>query len=255
MSFLTAALMILTTGLVGDPPAIPDSIRETQLTLMIDHANKRVQLQSTVIAKSGDSLTLLTAAHGIGPADKGAQVRLKRGELWMAGRVERVERNPYYRPSPSGDIPGADNAVAQIRLDEGGTLDPATLRLAEISAWATPDRDGGAVVIQCLDQKGKGQVARGGNYSNPRWLEWGPAYRPIPGDSGSGVFVMRKKPDGTVAPVLIGAVVDRSESGGGASLLSLRDEWLRSAIESVKPSAGSSEPSKSSARPSPSRSK
>jgi len=139
--------------------------------------------------------------------------------------------------------------VARIRLDEGGTLDPAALRVAEISAWATPDRDGGAIVVQCLDQHGKGQTAKGGNYSNPRWLEWGPAYRPIPGDSGSGVFVMRKKADGTIAPVLVGAVVDRSERGGGASLVSLKDEWLRAAIQPRQPAGPSSEPSKPAARP------
>ncbi len=228
------ALLLAATLMSGDPPEIPDSIRETQVTLQIDQAKKRVQLQATVIARDADSVTLLTAAHGIAPDDRGAQVRLKRGDLWISGRVERVHRNPFYRPSATGDIPGADNAVTRISLDVGGTLEPASLRTAEITPWATPARDGGAIVVQCLDQNGRGQAAKGGNYSNPRWLEWGPAYRPIPGDSGSGVFVLRKKADGSVAPVLVGAVVDRSERGGGASLVSLKDAWLREALAPVK---------------------
>ena len=66
--------------------------------------------------------------------------------------MERVDRNPFYRPAATGDIPGADNAVVRIRLDEGGTLDPASLRVAEITAWATPDRDGAKNSVAWLDE-------------------------------------------------------------------------------------------------------
>ena len=82
-----------------------------------------------------------------------------------------------------------------------------------------------------VDQFGEAHVVKGGNYSNPRWLEWGPAYRPVGGDSGSGVFVLRRKPDGTIVPILVGVVVDRSERGGGASLVHPKDKWVQAATE------------------------
>lgn len=244
MTALTALLILAAPG--DETRVYVDAIRETQVTITVDQGNRRTQLQATVIWRDGDAVTLLTAAHGIAPGDVGAQVRLRRGDKWVSGRVERVAQNPFYRPAGSGDIPGADNAFTRIRLDDGGTLDPAAFKNAELTGWATPENEGNAVTVLSIDQFGKHHLVRGGNYSNPRWLEWGPIYRPIPGDSGSGVFVIRKKPDGSVAPVLIGAVVDRSDQGGGASLIHASDGWIR---ELFAPPAAASPAAGSSARP------
>ena len=90
----------------------------------------------------------------------------------------------------------------------------------EVAAAPVPEPAGGRAVVVTIDQKDKERVVRAANYSNPRWLEWGGAYRPIPGDSGSGVFVRRKEADGSETLVLIGNVVVRSEKGGGAGLWS-----------------------------------
>jgi len=81
-----------------------------------------------------------------------------------------------------------------------------------------------------IDGHGVEHAVRAGNYSNPRWLEWGPAYRPIPGDSGGGVFVVREGPDGRPRPILIGIIVGRDDKGGGASLVSLDQRWLAEAL-------------------------
>ena len=233
MMMLLAPVLLL--ALAEDPPAIADGVRETQVTLSLDRGGKRTKLQGTVIGKEGGTLTVLTAAHGLGPNDVGGEVRLKQGEGTATGRVEKTDHNPYYRPQPTTDIPGADNAIVRIRLEEGGTLDPKKVRAAEIAGWAIPEPDGQIVMAQMIDQFGAGHIVKGGNYSNPRWLEWGPTYRPVGGDSGSGVFVLRKKADGSIAPILVGVVVDRSERGGGASLVHAKDKWVQSARKPIKP--------------------
>jgi hypothetical protein len=230
---LTVPMLLL--ALLGDPPAIAEGVRETQLTLMMDRGGKRTQLQGTVIARDGRTLTVLTAAHGLGPKDVGEAIRLKQGGGVASGRVEKADRNPFYRPPPTTDIPGADNVIVRVRLDEGGSLDPAQVRAAEFAGWAIPDPGGQLVTVQMIDQFGAGHTVKGGNYSNPRWLEWGPAYRPVGGDSGSGVFVQRRKPEGTTGPLLVGVVVDRSERGGGASLVHAKDRWVQLATQPAKP--------------------
>lgn len=227
-------LPILLVALLGDPPAIADGVRESQVTLSIDRGGRKTQLQGTVIAREERTLTVLTAAHGVGPKDVGQSIRLKQGGGTATARVEKADCNPFYRPPPTSDIPGADNVIVRIRLDEGGTLDPSQLRAAEVTGWAVPEPNGQLVTVQMIDQFGTGHTVKGGNYSNPRWLEWGPAYRPVGGDSGSGVFVLRRKPDGKVAPVLVGVVVDRSERGGGASLLHGKDRWVQVATQPAK---------------------
>ena len=219
----------------SDPPSLAEGIRETQLTLSLERGAKKTQLQATVIGKDGPTLTILTAAHGLGPADVNASIQIRQGGKASTARVERVIRNPYFRPPPNSDIPGADNVIIRVRLDEGGTIELNALRVAVLAPWAIPDSDGQTVVIHTLDQFGKGHVVKAGNYSNPRWLEWGPTYRPIPGDSGSGVFIVRKKADGTTVPYLAGLVVDRSEQGGGASLIHLQDKWVFEATRPIKP--------------------
>ncbi len=233
MMMLLAPVVLL--ALADDPQAIAEGVRESQVTLSLDRGGKRTKLQGTIIGKQGGTLIVLTAAHGLGPKDVGGEIRLKQGDAAATGRVEKADHNPYYRPQPTSDIPGADNAIVRIRLEDGGTLDPTKLRTAEVAGWAIPEPDGQAVTVQMIDQFGAGHFVKGGNYSNPRWLEWGPTYRPVGGDSGSGVFVLRKKADGTVAPILVGVVVDRSERGGGASLVHSKDKWVQAATKPVKP--------------------
>jgi hypothetical protein len=227
-------LPVLLIALGDDAPTIAEGVRETQITLSMERGGKRTQLQGTVIAKEDGILTVLTAAHGLGPRDVGGVIRLKQGDGAATGRVEKADRNPFYRPPPTSDIPGADNAILHVRLDEGGSLDATKLRTAEVAGWAIPEPNGQLVTVQMIDQFGTGHMVKGGNYSNPRWLEWGPAYRPVGGDSGSGVFVLRKKPDGTIGPILVGVVVDRSERGGGASLIHAKDKWVQAARRPIK---------------------
>lgn len=227
---------ILLLAAMASPPADPPKtdpiapgVRETQVTGMLIHDRKRTQFRATVIAKEGPTLTLLTAAHCLGQAEVGSPIRISRGDSEAQGRVLGIVRNPNYRPAPSADIPGADNAVARIRLDAVGDFPLDELGTAELAGWAVPDPGGGLLTVQMVDQFGKPHVVKAGNYTNPRWLEWGPSYRPAAGDSGSGVFVVRTAPDGATSVLLIGAVVDRSERGGGASLLHRKDRWVNSA--------------------------
>ncbi len=233
MNCLLALILVVA---FDPPPEIADGIRESQLTLILDRGGKKTQLQGTVIARDDLSLTIFTAAHGVGPNDVKSDLHIRKGQKITKGKIEGAVRNPYFRPPPSTDIPGADNVIVRIRLEEEGGIDLDSIRLAELAPWAIPDPDGQNVTIQTIDQFGNGHLVKGGNYSNPRWLEWGPTYRPVPGDSGSGVFVLRKKNDGTMVPILVGAVVDRSERGGGASLVHLRDKWLFEATRpAIKP--------------------
>lgn len=212
------AVCLMAVITLDNPPALAEGVQESQVSLALERQGKRIQMQGTVIAKGEAGLTILTAAHGIGPDDAGSAIRVRRGEGSSPGRVVRVDRNPHYRPG-TGDIPGADNAYAVVRIEEGGTLDLDALRPAEVARFAIPDPNGQVVTAQLVDQFGKPHILRAGNFTNPKWLEWGTAYRPVAGDSGSGVFVLRTRPDGTVGPVLVGVVVNQGPGGGGASLV------------------------------------
>ena len=218
------------------PDPIAPGIRETQVTGMFVHDHTRTQFRATVIGKDGPRLTILTAAHCLGPAEVGSPIRFSRGDAALVGRVEAVVRNPNYRATPSGDVPGADNALALVRVEEGGTLPLDALKTAEMVSWPVPDFDGGIVTVQTIDQFEAPHVVKAGNFSNPRWLEWGPVYRPIPGDSGSGMFVVRASGDGSSQVLLIGPVVDRSDKGGGGSLVNRKDRWFDAATR-PQPSA------------------
>ena len=167
----------------------------------------------------------------------------------MIGRVESVVRNPFYRPGPSGDVPGADNAVARVFIP----AEPELLRAlgtAEMSAVTVPEPGGRVLSVQVVDQFKVGRVVKAGNFTNPRWLEWGPSYRPVAGDSGSGVFVLKRFPDGQVRPILIGVVVDRGERGGGGSLLSREDAWVEAVLHPPDRKANPAPSASQTARPS-----
>lgn len=229
------AIFLIGTAAADEPPSpvpIVAGVRESQVTVSLERGGKKTQFQATVIGKTESTVTVLTAGHGLGPSDVGMATRLLRENLSVEGRIESVARNPYYRPGLSTDIPGADNAVARLRLDRDGSLPLESLRAAEMVEWHIPEPSGQTVQVQMVDQFGGPHIVKAGNYSNPRWLEWGPSYRPVPGDSGSGVFVVRRRPDGGSGPILIGVVVDRSTRGGGASLIHRKERWVDSALKS-----------------------
>ena len=131
------------------------------------------------------------------------------------------------------EAPGADNAVVRLRVEPPAVHSDDYRALAIIDVLADrpiPGPAGQTLPVHAFDAQGTEHAVRAGNYSNPRWLEWGPSYRPIPGDSGGGVFFLRRGTDGGSRPVLIGVVVERSDRGGGASLISRQQRWLAEAL-------------------------
>jgi hypothetical protein len=215
----------------GEEP--PPRIEQTQVAISKQDGRQQARFRATVVAKAKDGLTLLTAGHCLGPDDVGRTVRVGRGDGGLDARVVRVVRNPYYRPAATGDVPGADNAVVVLRVDPKGDRQAALLRdlrPVELVDRPLPDPAGQVVPAHTIDQFDREHVVRGGNYSNPRWLEWGPDFFPVPGDSGSGLFVARRTRSGRPRPLLIGVVVVRSDRGGGGSLFSRNDRWLVEAL-------------------------
>jgi hypothetical protein len=216
-------------------PQAESAIRATQVALVLDTNEQRSRFQGSVLNKGKNSLLVLTAAHCLSVADVGKTIRISRGEKSLAAQISAVIQNPYYRESPLGDSPGADNAVALFqgisKVDQESALF-RELQTADVTEWPLPDSDRQPIYARIRDQFGKEHIIRAGNYSNPKWLEWGPSYRPLPGDSGSGVFVFPRTGNGNPSrPTIIGVVVDRSDLGGGASLLSRRNRWLVEAMQ------------------------
>jgi len=203
-------------------------LRSSQVSIAIEKDGKRRQFRATVMARKDDLLTVLTAAHCVEPDDEGGPaLLLVDGEI-IEGTVASVVRNPAYRPNQPREIPGPDNAVARLRFkaepgpaaDALGSIRPA-LGLAN---RAYPGPAGQVVAVRMVDGHGVEHAVKAGNHSNPRWLEWGPAYKPIPGDSGGGVFVLAGSPE--PRPILIGIIVGRDDKGGGASLVSRDMRWI-----------------------------
>jgi hypothetical protein len=207
-------------------------IRSTQVSLQVESDRQQNRFQATVLVKGDGTLTILTAAHCLSAKDVGKPVRMMQGESSLVARLGTVVQNPSYRHAQFGDSPGADNAVAVVEAISAEDQESAwfrELKPAEIAGWPLSDLGGRPVPARILDQFGKEHVVRAGNFSNPKWLEWGPSYRPLPGDSGSGVFIFPRTGDGKPRPTLIGVVVDRSDIGGGASIISRRYRWLNEA--------------------------
>ena len=211
-------------------------IAATQVGVVVHQGRGQSRFRATVLARSGDTLTLLTAAHCLSPADVGRDAQVSAGGGSVDAKVVRLARNPAYRPPPAADAPGADSAIAALELaprgDAGRALVDA-LRPAALVDRPLPHPDGQTIAARMVDQRGAEHAVRAGNYSNPRWLEWGPAYKPIPGDSGSGVFVLAPGPGGKPAPRLIGNVVVRAEDGGGAALVCGGLAWVTDALKPV----------------------
>ncbi len=232
LTFVLTFAAPLARGMAEDPT--PDLLK-TQVSVEIDRGNVRRLFRATVLDRQEASLTLLTAAHCLNPEDVDGPALVRpggRGETWGA-TVLSLSRNPSYRDGPLREAPGADNAVVRLRVEPRSARSAAfrELRTAEVVAERPiPGPAGQTLAVRAFDARGTEHAVRAGNYANPRWLEWGSAYRPIPGDSGGGVFYLRKGTDGQVRPVLIGVVVERSDRGGGASLISRQQAWLAEAL-------------------------
>jgi hypothetical protein len=221
-----------------DDDAAATAIRETQVGLRL--ANK--QFQATVIARRGDTLTIVTAAHCLSDEDEGGSIRVRQGDAVALGRVVSVARNPDFRPVRSRDphndaVRGAlavDSAVATIRLEPGPAADGSTLaklQAAELTPRPIPEARDQLLVVRVVDQEGVEHIVRAGNHLHPKCLAWGnQSYRPTPGDSGSGVFLVRKSSDGSAHPLLIGNVALVDDRGGIAPLVSRRARWISEAI-------------------------
>ena len=213
-------------------------IRRTQVTIALVAEGVESRFQATVIAKGERAVTVLTAAHCLSPDDVGKDVRINQGRSAFPARIDSVARNPNFHPARDGEVPGVDNALAVLRWTPGDAREAEAfdaIRVAELTARPLPDPSGRAAFVHVVDQFGEEHTIRAGNYTNPRWLEWGRAFLPQPGDSGSGVFVFRRDATTDPRPVLIGVVVGRSERGGGASLLSKRFRWLDPATRLQSP--------------------
>ena len=206
-------------------------LRATQVTIAIEKDRKRRQFRATVMARRDVDLTVLTAAHCLSDADEdGPALLLLDGGEVLEGAVLSVVRNPSYRTGQVREIPGPDNAVARFRFKPGSKAATEAFEVLKpahaLSARSYPSPSGQTVSVRMIDGHGVEHALRAGNYSNPRWLEWGPAYKPIPGDSGGGVFVMHAGADGPARPILIGIIVGRDDRGGGASLVSRDMRWI-----------------------------
>ena len=219
----------------ADPPVDQlAALRATQLACSYRIDRGEVRFRASIVAKKADALVILTAAHCLGPDDAGRPIRLSRGDTAIEVEVLAAGRNPGFGRFEGG-FPGADNAVALLRLDPEDA-DQVAFRegsgVAELADRMAARPEGRTLTVVTIDQFDKVHAVRGGNYDNPRWLQWGDSYRPIPGDSGSGVFAYRKAadPESPPQPVLVGVVTDRDPSGGGASLVARDLKWLARAL-------------------------
>jgi hypothetical protein len=222
----------------------PPDIRPTQLAAQLNDGRGFVRFRATALRLDGRGLLLLTAAHCLSRDDEGRAIRLSQGERAVDGLIRAVVHNPYYDQAPPGASPGADNALVLIEPrpaddDQRALVDDLRRVRVELSPEPVPNREGQIVQVYAIDQFEQAHALRAGNFLNPRWLEWGPLYQPVPGDSGSGVFVYRRDAEGRPRPVLIGVITDRSPRGGGASLVSKRQRWI---AETLLPPARSDGP-------------
>ena len=240
-------LLLAGTGapvIAEDPPERPTApeIPQTQLTLRLNP----LQGRATVVAIAEQTLTIVTAAHFLSPEDAGRTILIQ-GEGALRGRLEAVTRNPGFQPlrSRTTDVPtavgtlGVDTAVALIkvdlrrenerrrvrqdplrRMDQGPpaeTLRPDPERAHRGSVRSGARRPGGQSPEPAMSRLGRQ------NYDTQR------------GDSGSGVFLMRKTPEGQSLPILIGNVSQTDERGGLASLAHRNEYWIVRAMAGLPP--------------------
>jgi hypothetical protein len=236
LAFIGLALTWAASGLslAGDQEPSTPGLRATQVTLLIaekDGSNKGRKFRATVMARKDDVLTVLTAAHCVLADDVNGSVRLLLGGEVISGTVTSVVRNPAYKPNPNREIPGADNALARFRFKPSSATATEAFESLKPALGLTsrpyPAPAGGTVIVRMIDQYDVEHAVKAGNYSNPRLLEWGLSYKPVHGDSGSGVFVMSPGAEGQQPrPILIGIVSSNDAKGGMASLISKEMRWI-----------------------------
>ena len=242
---IAMVLIVVGPGWIQDPrstvpvpaestaPAAPETpgLKSTQVTVTVDKDGKQRRFRATILAIKDEAVMLLTAAHCMSEADKDCAITLYFEGEFAEGNVASVVRNPAYRGKQNTEIPGADNAIARLRvkvptnksaLKAFTSLKPAL----GLTARSYPGPDGQTVAVHLIDGHGVEHALKAGNHRNPRYLEWGPAYKPIPGDSGGGVFVLRPIPQGDRQAILIGTIVGQDERGGAASLVSREMRWI-----------------------------
>jgi hypothetical protein len=209
-----------------------------------------VQGRATVIAIAEDALTAMTAAHFISDEDVERTILIQWQEVPFSGRVVSVARNPHFRPirsrtssgfSTSGTL-GVDTAVVVIKVDlpdDGQRLAFEKIKAADLTTRFIPGSSGQILPVHIVDQLGEEHVVRAGNHLNPKCLAWGRQnYEARPGDSGAGLFVMLKTPEGEPQPLLIGNVSQTDDRGAIGSLTQRHEPWIEDILTSPRPQPG-----------------
>ena len=224
----------------------PSRIAATQVTLRVGPT----RAQGTAIASDGETLTLITAAHFLSDGDVGKPIFLRHAAGPLIGHVESITRNPFYhpvRPRTPGEASaygtmGVDTEVATVKVDlrsEGERKTFQSIQTAEVTTRQIPGTSGRILPVHIVDQFGEEHVVRAGNHLNPKCLAWGRGSFDVHrGDSGSGVFVLLKTPEGGTTPVLIGNVSQIDDRGGIASLTGREERWLEEALARHQAASG-----------------
>jgi hypothetical protein len=131
-------------------------------------------------------------------------------------------------------ILGVDTAIVAIAVGLHDEVDRQVFRrikAVDMTPQATPSRPDQILPVRIVDQFGEEHVLRAGNHLNPKSLAWGRGgFDTRPGDSGAGVFLVRRTPAGEPLPVLIGVVSQSDERGGKASLIHRDEPWIEGTL-------------------------
>jgi hypothetical protein len=218
----------------GEPPRIA----ETQVTLQA----KAVKGRGTVVAVADEVLTVVTAAHFLAHSDVGQTIVVQqRPDRELKGQVLAVVTNPGFpenrqgkpQNTPAQEAVGVDTEIIRIKVDVQGADAQrvfGSIRPADLAPRPVPGGRDQILRVHIVDQFGEEHVVRAGNHLNPKCLAWGRSYEPKPGDSGAGVFVMRRTAAGGSSPMLIANVSQVDSRGGIASLVHRDARWISSAI-------------------------
>jgi hypothetical protein len=237
---LVLALVVLSpTAVALSDKGVPPRISETQVTLQV----QAIKGQGTVIAVADEVLTVVTAAHFLSRDDVGKTAAVHpRTANELKGQVLAVVTNPDFpanrsgkpRTTPAQEAVGIDTEIVRIKVDvqsEEARRVFANIRPAELAPRPIPGGRDQIVRVYIVDQFGEEHVVRAGNHLNPKCLAWGRSYEPKPGDSGAGVFIMRRTADGEASPLLIANVSQVDSRGGIASLVHRDARWIASAVD------------------------
>lgn len=240
---LLAFLVFLNPVARAEDPPRP-SLTATQVTV---HQGRK-QYRASVVGKQADRLILVTAAHCVSVEEAELPVTIHQADRVLAGRVLAIAQNPDYRPIASRD-PGSsavrgvlcvDSAIATVQVNLRSDRDSQTFAAIEPAEMVARAPNGGttrAITVHIIDQTGTEHVVKAGNHLNPKCLAWGRnGYRPVPGDSGAGVFYfLHATAEEREHPVLIGNVALADDRGGIAPLLGRNLTWIEGAVNHSQP--------------------